>query len=290
MRADALEWLRCPSCGSRFAEASASSLTCGEGHRFAVDADGIPHLAHPPRLLPSDAEFQAKYDAGADDYDSGLAWMWKAFRADEDATRARMIDLLEVGPGARVLETGCGTGNDSTHIASRIAPDGELVAQDLSIGMLRLAKRKLASAPAAVEFVLSNASYLPFADATFDGAFHFGGVNTFGELRRALNEMTRVVKLGGKVVVGDEGVAPWQRRRLIGRILVKANPLYAHRPPLAELPENALDVRVQWMIANAFYVIDYRVGSAPPAVELDLPIPGKGDTLRSRYYGAGAGR
>jgi len=98
------------------------------------------------------------------------------------------------------------------------------------------------------------------------------------------------VKPGGKVVIGDEGIAPWQRRRLIGRILVKANPLYAHRPPLADLPETALDVRLRWIIANAFYVIDYRVGAAPPGVELDLPIPGKGDTLRSRYYGPRAER
>ncbi len=115
--------------------------------------------------------------------------------------------------------------------------------------------------------------------------FHFGGINEFGELRRALDEMTRVVKPGGKVVVGDEGIAPWLRRRLTGRILVRANPLYAHRPPLDRLPVNALDVRLQWIIGNAFYVIDYRVGEGPLPVDLDLPIPGKGDSLRSRYYG-----
>jgi SAM-dependent methyltransferase len=132
--------------------------------------------------------------------------------------------------------------------------------------------------------VLSNASYLPFADDSFDAAFHFGGINTFGELRRALSEMTRVVRVGGKVVVGDEGVAPWLRRRLFGRILVKANPLYAHRPPLDAIPDNAADVRLQWILGNAFYVIDYRVAAGPPFVDLDLPIPGKGDSLRSRYY------
>ena len=290
MNSAALEILRCPACGQPLAfessghdEIKSGRLTCVCGRTFAI-ADGIPHLAHPPKLLPSDAEFQEKYDAGAEAYDSGLAWLFAAFRSDEAELRKGMVDLLDLRPGVRVLETGCGTGKDSEYIRDQIRPGGRLFAQDLSLGMLKVARRKLAGGPGEVEYVLSNAAYLPFADDAFDAAYHFGGVNTFGELRRALSEMTRVVRVGGKVVVGDEGIAPWLRRRLFGRILVKANPLYAHRPPLAAIPENASEVRLQWILGNAFYVIDYRVASGPPFVDLDLPIPGKGDSLRSRYY------
>lgn len=290
MNAAALEVLRCPVCGKPFelesserGEIESGSLVCVCGRSFAIE-DGIPQLAHPPKLLPSDAEFQEKYDVGAEAYDSGLAWLFAAFRSDEAELRKRMVDLLDLRPGARVLETGCGTGKDSEYIRDLIQPDGTLYAQDLSLGMLKVARRKLAGGPGRVEYVLSNAAYLPFADETFDAAYHFGGINTFGELRRALSEMTRIVRVGGKVVVGDEGIAPWLRRRLFGRILVKANPLYAHRPPLAAIPDNAADVRLQWILGNAFYVLDYRVASGPPFVDLDLPIPGKGDSLRSRYY------
>lgn len=290
MNSVALDILRCPACGSALAldangddEIESGSLTCICGRVFAID-DGIPHLVHPPKLLPSDAEFQGKYDAGADAYDSGLAWLFAAFRIDEAELRTEMVDLLDLRPGDRVLETGCGTGKDSEYIRAHIQPDGQLFAQDLSLGMLRVARRKLAGGPGQVEYVLSNAAYLPFADDTFDAAYHFGGINTFGELRRALREMTRVVRVGGKVVVGDEGIAPWLRRRLFGRILVKANPLYAHSPPLAAIPDNAAEVRLQWILGNAFYMLDYRVASGPPFVDLDLPIPGKGDSLRSRYY------
>jgi ubiquinone/menaquinone biosynthesis C-methylase UbiE len=267
--------------GANEVDSGTLESTCGRA--FPI-AGGIPQLVEPQNLLPSDAEFQEKYDAGAEQYDTGLAWLFEAFRIDESELRKGMIDLLELRPGARVLETGCGTGKDSQHILDGITPGGTLFAQDLSIGMLKVAARKLGAANGAVEYVLSNASYLPFADGTFDAAFHFGGINTFGELRRALREMTRVVRVGGKVVVGDEGLAPWLRRRLFGRILVKANPLYAHRPPLGALPDNAAEVRVQWILGNAFYVVDYRVAEGPPFVDLDLPIPGKGDTLRSRYY------
>src|SRR5437868_5680508 len=134
-----------------------------------------------------------------------------------------------------------------------------------------------------IEFVLSNAAYLPFADGYFDAAFHFGGLNTFGEVRRALAEMTRVVRVGGKVVVGDEGIAPWLRQKTFGRILMNANPLYKHRPPIECLPENVCNVGLRWILGNAFYLIDYGVGTGAPRVDVDLPIPGKGDSLRSRY-------
>jgi SAM-dependent methyltransferase len=290
VNAAALELLRCPECRSPLALDSShgnvvvsGAVVCTDGDTFQIE-DGIPRLVHPRTLLPSDAEFQRKYDVGADEYDEGLSWLFRAFRIDEATLRRAMVDLLELRQGALVLETGCGTGKDSEHILERIRPGGTLVAQDLSMGMLRVARGKLGDA--GVHYVLSNASYLPFADDTFDAAFHFGGINTFGELRRALEEMNRVVRAGGKVVVGDEGLAPWLRRRLFGRILVKANPLYAHRPPLELLPDTAADVRIQWILGNAFYVIDYRVADEPPFVDIDLPIPGKGDTLRSRYYGS----
>lgn len=291
MRLASLPIHRCPSCGEPLAADAAGDtieqglLTCAAGHEYEV-RDGVSDLLHPPQLMASDAEFQAKYDVGAEDYDTGIQWIWKAFSTDEDDARAGLLDLLELETASRVLETGCGTGQDSWRIIERLGDAGELIATDLSEGMLRVARRRLAEYRTPHDLVLCNGSYLPFADDAFDAAYHFGGINTFGERRRALAEMARVVKPGGKVVFGDEGIAPWQRRKRIGRILVNANPLYAHTPPLAELPDTALDVRLRWIISNAFYVVDYRVGADPPPVDIDLPIPGKGDTLRSRYDGA----
>jgi ubiquinone/menaquinone biosynthesis C-methylase UbiE len=235
--------------------------------------------------LPSDSEFQRKYDDGAHEYDTGLGWLFASFRQDQASFRRGLVDKLDLRPGMRVIETGCGTGQDSAEIAARIAPGGELYVQDLSIAMLQLARRRLRDAGVPVKFVLSNASYLPLPTGQFDAAFHFGGINTFGDVRRAIDDMTRVVRPGGAVVFGDEGVAPWLRRKRLGRILVKANPLYRHRPPIDKLPDVARDVRLSWLLGNAFYVIEYRVGESPPFVDLDLPIPGpRNGTLRSRYY------
>jgi ubiquinone/menaquinone biosynthesis C-methylase UbiE len=258
------------------------NLRCVCGRSYAIE-NGIPNLSYPNQLLPSDEEFKQKYNEGAEKYDAGLDWLFASFYESEDEVRSAMLDLLELRPDARALEVGCGTGKDSLHITARLNETGELYVQDISSGMLQIAKRRLAESRAPVEYFLGNAAYLPFDDGYFDCAFHFGGLNTFGELERSLAEITRVVRVGGKVVVGDEGVAPWLREKTFGRVLMNANPLYEHTPPLQHLPETARDVRLRWILHNAFYVIDYSVDSGPPKVDLDLPIPGKGDSLRSRY-------
>lgn len=255
---------------------------CACGRNYPI-VDGTPNLIYPEKLLPSDEEFQQKYDRGAENYDEGLDWLFGSFYENENEVRRALLDLLDLHPGSRVLEVGCGTGKDSVQIASQLGEKGELYVQDISSAMIRLARRRLAGSPAAIEYFLSNAAYLPFDDGFFDAVFHFGGLNTFGEIRKALAEMTRVVRVGGKVVLGDEGVAPWLRKKTFGRVLINANPLYKHRPPLECLPETARDVSLHWILGNAFYVIDYRVGDGPPKVDLDLPIPGKRDSLRSRY-------
>jgi SAM-dependent methyltransferase len=291
VKRSALATLRCPACKRKLAlescdqtelEVVTGNLLCECGKIYPIE-NSTPNLIYPEKLLPSDEESQQKYDKGAEQYDVGLDWLFRCFYEDEDAVRNKMIELLDLRPGSRVLEVGCGTGSDSLHIIEGLGANGEFYAQDLSSGMIRLAKRRLADSETPIEYFLGNAAYLPFADAYFDAAFHFGGLNTFGEIKRALAEMTRVVRVGGKVVVGDEGVAPWLRERLFGRVLINANPLYRHEPPLECLPENVRDVAVHWILGNAFYLIAYRVGSGPPKVDLDLPIPGKGDSLRSRY-------
>jgi ubiquinone/menaquinone biosynthesis C-methylase UbiE len=294
MQETAARDFRCPACASELKLATFTApgsdidigeLQCGCGSTWTIE-DGIPDFTYPKELHPSDTEFRQKYDQTADDYDGGLRWLFASFFESEDAVRSKMVDLLDLQPGQRVLEIGCGTGKDSCHIVQRLGPSGQLYALEISRGMLELAKKRLGSGTPLVEYLLANASYLPFPSATFDAVFHFGALNTFGDKRRALSEMARVVRPGGKVVVGDEGVAPWLRSKLYGRVLRNANPLYNHQPPLGMLPGTAQEVCLRWILGNAFYVVDFRVGVGAPTVDLDLAIPGKrGGTLRSRYYG-----
>lgn len=291
MRKTQLGMLRCPDCKRRLtfearietnSDALEGQLICGCGNTFPLQG-GVPDLTYPLRLRLSDEKLRAAYDRSAQRYELGLKWLFRSFFEDADALRGEMVDLLELSSNATVLDLGCGTGEDSIHIVRRLGDRGCLFMLDLAANMLKLSKRKLANSKASVEWLLGNGCYLPFADETFDAVFHFGGINEFSETRRALNEMTRVTRIGGKVVAGDEGVAPWLRRKTYGRILTKANPFYKHRPPVECLPSNARDVHLRWILGNAFYLIDYRVGEGPPPLDLDLAIPGRGDSLRSRF-------
>jgi SAM-dependent methyltransferase len=146
--------------------------------------------------------------------------------------------------------------------------------------MLVLGRRRMASERAReagsckIEFFEGNAAHLPFADEFFDAAYHFGGLNFFSDKRQAIAEMTRVVRRGGKVVFGDEGLAPWLRNSPYGDTLTAACTHYLQPAPLDALPDCAREVSVRWLVGNAFYVIDYRVGDGPPKLDVSLLVSG----------------
>jgi ubiquinone/menaquinone biosynthesis C-methylase UbiE len=302
MKRRALDVYRCPYSGERLELAGApeddGAVVSGElvsagGRRYPL-ADGVPHLINPDDEVIGEEEKEenAYYQSSSQGYDAVLDWVFKSFREDESVVRGKMIDLLEVGPRSRILETGAGTCRDSVHIARRLGPEAEFYIQDLSPRMLEIGRQRMATAGQTgpgrceVEFFVGNAAHLPFPDGCFDAAFHFGGLNLFTDKKQAIAEMTRVVRVGGKVVFGDEGVAPWLRNTLHGEILLNSNKLYRYTPPMDALPECARDGCVRWLLGSAYWVIDFRVGEGPPALDLDLPIVGRrGGTHRTRYFG-----
>lgn len=271
-------------------EALSGSLVSPSGRRYPIRR-GIPYLIDVDLEALDERELRELeyYESSSHAYDAAMDWLFASFYEDEAAVREEMLSALGLQPTFRVLEVGCGTCRDSCYIARRLGSVGELYLQDLSPNMLALgAERMKGLGPFAsrIELFVGNAASLPFPDRYFDAAFHFGGLNLFSDKKRALHEMTRVVRIGGRVVVGDESLAPWLRETTYGRILLNSHALYQDQVPLGCLPENALNPRVRWFLGNAFYLIEYTVGEGHPRVNLDLPILGtRGGTHRTRYYG-----
>lgn len=260
-------------------------LTNEEGTVYEVGDTGIVNMLYPKELLPEDAREQYLYDQAFLRYDKGVSWVFQTLNhSDEAKTREFMISLLGLAPGKKVLEVGAGTGKDSALILEQIRPGGTAVLSDLSPNMLKLAQEKLNTEGIDVHYLLSNGSYLPFEDNTFDALFHFGGINTFSERNRAFAEFARVVKPGGKVVVGDESVAPWLRNKPSYATLLKANPLFRAEVPLEDLPASMEDFKLHWIFGNAFYVLEFVVTENEPEIDIDLPMPGKDfvDNWRAR--------
>lgn len=274
---DFLNALVCPITRTPLSRADDDkSLVSQDGTVYEIGDTGIVNMLYPKELLPDDAREQHLYDQAFQRYDRGVSWVFQTLNhSDEAATREFMIGLMDLKPGMTALEVGAGTGKDSALILERIKPGGTAVLSDLSPNMLKLAQDKLATEDVNVHFFLGNGSYLPFADDTFDAVFHFGGINTFSERKKAFEELTRVVRPGGKVVVGDESVAPWMRSRPSYQTLLKANPLFRAEVPLEDVPANIENFKLHWIFGNAFYVMEYTVTADAPEVDIDLPMPGK---------------
>jgi ubiquinone/menaquinone biosynthesis C-methylase UbiE len=301
MRMEHLRDLRCPHSGSELRLVDpvregdaivAGRLVAADGASYPIDR-GVPDFMEAAPLTPIEMRTQQEYDRVAGGiYDAAVDWQFAAFHEDEDAVREAMIDMLCLQPDAAVLEVGCGTGRDSFRIARRLGAGGRLHLQDLSSGMVHACVRRMrelaspSDIACSLEYSTSNATALPFADGVFDAVFHFGGFNQFGDLRKGAAELTRVAKPGGRIVIGDEAVAPWLAGTEFEAIVTTNNPLFKADAPLWALPEGARDVMVRWIIGNCFYVIGFTRGDGPPPLDLDLPHQGwRGGTMRSRYWG-----
>ncbi len=300
MKQELLEVYVCPVTHSRLRvsgteteEISEGELTTPNGLRYKV-RKGIPQFLPTGLLSEAEQETQAEYDSTAEQkYDAAVDWLFRSFYEDEDKVREQMIDLLRLTPNARVLEIGSGTGRDSYRIARKLGEQGEFFVQDLSEQMVLKTRERLGAeskkfglSAKIIHYFVSTARFLPFPDGYFDAVFHFGGFNNFSEPKKTLAEIARVVKQGGRVVVGDESLPPWLEGTEFGEMIITNNPLFKHKLPLESVPLNARDVTVRWVLGGCFYLIDFKVGDSPPPVDIDLPHKGwRGGTMRSRYYG-----
>lgn len=286
-----VEYYRAPQTHAKL-RLEGDKLVSDDGDTFTTE-NGVPNLLWPPELSAIEAKTKSEYDRVAEQiYDTALNWQFAALHEDEGKVRELMINMLDLKPGARILEVGCGTGRDSYRLARRLDANGELFLQDLSPGMVHTCVKRMAEYDremhfkCALRYSISNATYLPFPDNFFDAVFHFGGFNEFSDHKLTGEEFARVVKPGGIVLFGDESVGPWLRDADFGKIVMTNNPLFAHRLPLESIPVCARDVNVRWIMANCFYVITFRKGDGPPALNLDLPHKGwRGGSMRSRYFG-----
>lgn len=115
--------------------------------------------------------------------------------------RSRAADLARLTPGARALDVATGTGDLALELARRVGPSGQVVGADFSERMLALARAKADGLGLPVEFETANALELPYETGCFDAATVGFGARNFTDLRKGLDEMIRVVRPGGRVVV-----------------------------------------------------------------------------------------
>jgi ubiquinone/menaquinone biosynthesis C-methylase UbiE len=222
-------------------------------------------------------------------YTNELAWLYSTFGEDESSFRRRNLEKLQIQRGQKILITGCGLGSDIQPVAEAVGNEGAVYAQDLAPEMVVCAAKCLDSFSfdtGNIHLSVSDAQSLPFVDGFFDGVFHFGGINLFDDVRQSIHEMARVTKPGGRVVFGDESVAPWLRDTDYGRAAICNNSLWKVVVPIDLLPPLATDVNLTWVFGNCFYLISFQVSVNGPLMNMDVPHIGpRGGSMRTRYYG-----
>lgn len=135
--------------------------------------------------------------------EGGIArWYAKVTRKDYaefEKLAARLADHLQAG--ASVLEVAPGPG----YLAIELAKFGRysVTGLDISETFVEIARRNAADAGVQVEFRRGNASAMPFADATFDLIVCRAAFKNFSEPVKALAEMRRVLKPGGRATIID---------------------------------------------------------------------------------------
>lgn len=120
--------------------------------------------------------------------------------------RKRTVHALQLGANPRVLDLATGTGDLAIDIARR-HPDATVFGLDPSSEMLAIAKDKVGKRglDPRVSFVVGDAQVLPYADGEMDAATIAFGIRNVPDRPKALREMARVVKRGGRVAVLELG-------------------------------------------------------------------------------------
>lgn len=121
---------------------------------------------------------------------------------DVVAQRARVLDLLAPALGERVLDVGVGPGLLAYDLARLVGEAGEMVGLDLSPAMVAVAAERLAHLPQA-RVMAGDATALDLPDARFDAAVSTQVYEYVADMPRALKELRRVLKPGGRALILD---------------------------------------------------------------------------------------
>jgi len=150
--------------------------------------------------------------------------------------RRRALRLIEVGPGDRVLDLACGTGDLSEQAA---ACGATVIGADFAAEMLRGAQRR--GVPAS--FLQGDAASLPFGDSSVDVVTCGFALRNFVALGPVLEELARVLAPGGRMALLDvdrpsNGLVRWGHSLYFDRVVPFVGGLVSDRDAYRYLPQS----------------------------------------------------
>lgn len=132
-----------------------------------------------------------KYDIMNDVMSVGMHRLWKRFTVNTSGVKA----------GDSVLDIAGGSGDLSKLFSHKVGATGQVILTDINASMLSVGRDNMIDAGLIVPAAQCNAEFLPFADHTFDCVIVAFGLRNMTHKDRALKEMYRVLKVGGRLLV-----------------------------------------------------------------------------------------
>lgn len=142
----------------------------------------------------------------------------------EHASNRLTVELANLLPNDYVLDIGCGSGSAIRH-AALVLTEGKAVGVDSSPAMIRIAKDKTRAFEAKdrIEFRDGDAKRLPAASEAFTIAWAINSMHHWGDVGRGLDEVLRVLRSGGRLLVVEEATSEGKCAHGEGRL---ADPEY----------------------------------------------------------------
>ena len=133
----------------------------------------------------------SKYDVMNDLMSLGMHRVWKAYA----------VAVANVRPGQRVLDIAGGTGDLARAFVKPVGASGTVVLTDINEAMLKQGRDRLIDEGLVLPTLLCDAESLPFATGSFDLVAVAFGLRNMTDKDKALAEMARVLKIGGRLLV-----------------------------------------------------------------------------------------
>jgi arsenite methyltransferase len=138
-------------------------------------------------------------------YESSIVGTLPKTAVDSYCGVGNPFSLGSIHEGESVLDVGCGGGLDSMVAATMVGPKGRVFGIDVSPEMLERAKKNLSETFLGnVSIQEASASHLPFPDCSFDVVISNGVINLVPDKTKAMAEVFRVLKPGGRLMIADQ--------------------------------------------------------------------------------------
>jgi hypothetical protein len=123
------------------------------------------------------------------------------FHPGGEALSRKTVEAMNLPPGARIVELGCGTGTTAQLLAKDFGL--QVSAIDRSAANVERAKARFGALQPAARFTCADAQSLPFEDGIFEAALAECTFSLFPDQKAALREVHRTLKPGGQFAVTD---------------------------------------------------------------------------------------